>query len=364
MIQKRNLGVDLLRSLSMFMVVVLHVLGQGGILTALDVAPVRGGSFVLCWLLELACYCAVDCFGLISGYVSQSQRFEWEKHFATWAQAAFYSAGITLLFRLFVPGAARFRDVLKACFPALTGQYWYFTAYFCLMFFLPFLNILLSHLDRAQTKSLMAALLALFSLVPTALDKDLFFTRAGYTFLWLTVLYLLGACVRKLDLLGRASARACLAGYFLCVLAALGMKLLFRPGPGPLTPMGRFLRPDLLVSYTSPAILLSALFLLALFRKLRVPEGRPARTVNFLAPLAFGVYLIHTHPLIWNFVLRDRFADLAQLPPLLCAGGALLAAGGIFLACTAVELCRHRLFLRLLPPVTAGLRRLAKAPQP
>ena len=31
----RNLGVDLLRSLSMFMVVVLHVLGQGGILAAL-----------------------------------------------------------------------------------------------------------------------------------------------------------------------------------------------------------------------------------------------------------------------------------------------------------------------------------------
>ena len=122
----RNLGVDLLRSLSMFMVVVLHVLGQGGILAALDAAPVRGGSFVLCWLLELACYCAVDCFGLISGYVSQSQVFEREKNFATWAQVAFWSAGITLLFRLFVPGTTRFRDVGKACFPAITGQYWYF----------------------------------------------------------------------------------------------------------------------------------------------------------------------------------------------------------------------------------------------
>ena len=43
MIQKRNLGVDLLRSLSMFMVVVLHVLGQGGILTALDAAGLPAG---------------------------------------------------------------------------------------------------------------------------------------------------------------------------------------------------------------------------------------------------------------------------------------------------------------------------------
>ncbi len=101
--------------------------------------------------------------------------------------------------------------------------------------------------------------------------------------------------------------------------------------------MGRFLRPDLLVSYTSPAVLFSALFLLALFRKLRVPAGLPARTVGFLAPLAFGVYLIHTHPLVWAFFLRDRFASYAQLPPLLCAGAALLTAGGIFLACTALE---------------------------
>ena len=353
----RNLGVDLLRSLSMFMVVVLHVLGQGGILAALDAAPVRGGSFVLCWLLELACYCAVDCFGLISGYVSQSQVFEREKNFATWAQVAFWSAGITLLFRLFVPGTTRFRDVGKACFPAITRQYWYFTAYFGLMFFIPFLNILLHHLDRAQTKSLMTALLVLFSLLPTVLDRDLFFTKAGYTLLWLTVLYLLGACVRKLDLLGRLPGWACLAGYLLCVLTALGLKLLFRPGPGPLPPMGRFLRPDLLVSYTSPAVLFSALFLLALFRKLRVPAGLPARTVGFLAPLAFGVYLIHTHPLVWAFFLRDRFASYAQLPPLLCAGAALLTAGGIFLACTALEFCRHRVFRLLLPPVSARLFR-------
>ena len=35
MAQQRNHGIDLLRMVSMFMVVVLHVLGQGGILAAL-----------------------------------------------------------------------------------------------------------------------------------------------------------------------------------------------------------------------------------------------------------------------------------------------------------------------------------------
>ena len=56
----RNWGVDLLRILSMFMVVVLHVLGQGGILVAQ--VPFDYG-WVLCWTLESACFCAVNCFG-------------------------------------------------------------------------------------------------------------------------------------------------------------------------------------------------------------------------------------------------------------------------------------------------------------
>ena len=39
---KRNYGIDLLRLVAMFLVVVLHVLGQGGVL-----ANVRGGGIKL-----------------------------------------------------------------------------------------------------------------------------------------------------------------------------------------------------------------------------------------------------------------------------------------------------------------------------
>ena len=63
---KRNYGIDALRILSMFMVVVLHVLGQGGMLSGSEPGSLKYWTL---WFLEIACFCATDCFALISGYV-------------------------------------------------------------------------------------------------------------------------------------------------------------------------------------------------------------------------------------------------------------------------------------------------------
>ena len=65
--EKRNYGIDFLRIYSMFLVVLLHSLGQGGLLYNLSM-PDKQHSFV--WFLEIFAYCAVNIFGLISGYVS------------------------------------------------------------------------------------------------------------------------------------------------------------------------------------------------------------------------------------------------------------------------------------------------------
>lgn len=66
---KRNYGIDLLRMVAMFMVVILHVLGQGGVL-----AKTAGLKNHIAWLLETGAYCAVDCFAIISGFVSYTDK--------------------------------------------------------------------------------------------------------------------------------------------------------------------------------------------------------------------------------------------------------------------------------------------------
>ena len=63
--KERNPGIEVLRIVSMFAIVVLHVLGYGGVLGAAK----GGATGALAWLLETICLCGVTVFGLISGYV-------------------------------------------------------------------------------------------------------------------------------------------------------------------------------------------------------------------------------------------------------------------------------------------------------
>ena len=72
--EQRNRGIDLLRMTAMWMVVILHILNKGGVLAA--AAPLSAGQGTA-RLLETAAYCAVNCYGLISGYVGVQRRFRY-----------------------------------------------------------------------------------------------------------------------------------------------------------------------------------------------------------------------------------------------------------------------------------------------
>ena len=56
---KRNYGIDLLRILAGFYVIVLHAFGRGGVLENL---PEETISFRVVWMLEIISYSAVNIF--------------------------------------------------------------------------------------------------------------------------------------------------------------------------------------------------------------------------------------------------------------------------------------------------------------
>ena len=63
---QRDYGIDLLRIISMLMVPIVHVIGQGGILAAAVPFSIQYES---AWMLMSFVLVAVNCFILITGYV-------------------------------------------------------------------------------------------------------------------------------------------------------------------------------------------------------------------------------------------------------------------------------------------------------
>ena len=334
---KRNHGIDLLRMFSMLMVVILHILGQGGVLAAADGLSWRHG---LCWLLEAASFCAVDCYALISGYVGTDSKFKVSGIALLWLRVVFWTLIITTAALVIAPELVGLRQYARAVFPVCTKQYWYFTSYFCVFFFMPFLDSAVERLPRRLMTFLLSALAVIFTLLPLAARADLFGAASGYTPIWLIVLYLFGAYARKYALLDKLRGVKALAMYAATTIVTLAVKL-----AGEALGISRF-DPGFLYSYTSPTVLAAAVCLLGFFAGLRIGDGA-GRVIGLIAPTAFSVYLIHTHPLIWMFLLENRFAALAELRAPLCVLAVAGCAIAVFAVCTGLDLLRELLFRAL-----------------
>lgn len=97
MSNERNYGVDCLRYFLMFMVCVLHVLGLGGILSSTAKGSLQ---YTVFWLIEIICFCAVNSFAFISGYVAKDNRdSNCSKLVRMWFQVIFYSLFLTLIIK-------------------------------------------------------------------------------------------------------------------------------------------------------------------------------------------------------------------------------------------------------------------------
>ncbi len=321
----RNYGIDLLRIVLMFLITLVHVLKRGGILEASMHAP--GPAFEVAWLMNAGALFSMDCFGLISGYVMSRSRYRLSRIFSLWLQVFCYSIGIELVFHFlgFPVSAVEF---VKSATPILSKQYWYATAYFGLFLLMPFVNILLRHLSQKGLTLLCGICLTLFSLV-TPIWHEPFSTNRGFSILWLMVLYVLGwyigVCGSKLKIGNKALYALTAAGFLIIYLPIVTVSS------------------TVFHSSVSPPVLLMAVCVLILASRAK-PRGRLVRAVRALSPAAFGIYLIHLHPLIKEHVLLNRFAPLARLNPSLMALGAIGISLAICALCLMIDSVRIAAF--------------------
>ncbi len=344
--QKYNYGIEVLRIISMFMVVILHVLGQGGILTN---APTSSLQYHVAWFLEITCYCAVNCYALISGYVMIEANFKYRKYLLTWLQVFTYSIGITLIFMLWNQQSVGLKFLVESFLPVLSRRWWYFTAYTGVFFLAPFLNAMIKNLDRKKMTILFVTLIALFSVIPTLVSRfwgDLFYTQGGYSMLWLLILYILGAvykrCEKDISQRFKNISQFAIVGWVVCILVTFtfhnGGMYLPDEFPGKQTIVNN------VVNYISPTMVGCAMCMLIVFSRMRISEEKWEKNIKNISKLAFGVYLIHVHPLVWQHIMQGRFANLAFMPVWKMVVGVIACALAIFIGCLCVEWVRSKVF--------------------
>ena len=342
---ERNHGIELLRIFAMLLAAVLHILKKGGVITA---SEGNLAAYSTVWLLEAAAYCAVNCYALISGYVGYSDRpkpLRLARCIELWLQVVFYSVIITTVYCIAGVGSVGVSDFADAFLPVTSKQYWYFTAYIGMFFFIPLLNALVRRLNRRALVSLCIMLIAVFSLYDTFASfwkKDPLALVGGHSPLWLGVLYIFGAAMKKLRVPESMSSKKALliyasAAVFTALFKITGDRLL------------RFVPGSLFVRDTSPTVLLCAAALLVAFVRFK-PGRKLTEFAVLFAPAAFGVYLLHVSPLVFEHVIGNRFAFIGRLPFPLIPFAVLASAGVILAVGLAADKVRILLFKALGVP--------------
>lgn len=334
---KRNYGIDALRILSMFMIVVLHILGQGGILGNVKVGTTQ---YAVAWFLESMAYCAVNCYALISGYVGIKTKFRYSRILVLWLQVIFYTILITLAFAVVLPGSVTAGVWKNTFFPIITNQYWYLTAYFGMFILIPLMNTAINNLGKRELYIMGMGFVLCFSLLPCIFHVDPFCLYNGYSMLWLCILYIIGAILSKYRIDQKIGGKTAGLMYVVAVILTWLSKCVVQVYFSGSQYEAMFL------NYTSPTMLMASIALLFLFIKLdkRIKGKRVMKAISLLAASTLGVYILHSHPLVWEYCMQGVSAGFVNDHSIILLLKVLGAALGVYLVCSVIDIARNKIF--------------------
>ncbi len=304
---KRNYGIDLLRMAAMVFVIVLHITGVGGICA--NALP-GTAQFYISQFLRMATFGAVNIYALISGYVGWNRTPKLSGLVNLWLKVVCFCVAITVFTQLRAPEAVTLDDLWKAFTPMTEAKYWYFNAYVGLYFFTPVFNHAARSISGKEAAWTAAGIGVILATLFYTQFKGVLLLANGYSVLWLMILYLMGAFAARFEIPAKLSAGKWAGLYLLAVCASFVPRMAMIAMKPELWSASNY---NLSMQYTNPAVVLASVAMVGLFAKLHLPE-KAVNVVKALSPHSFGVYLLHTHTLIFLTAIRGRFVWLATAP--------------------------------------------------
>lgn len=327
----RSANMDLLRIVSMLLIILLHSIDHSGVLEQAELSSSAMHLWVrFTYMLTQVC---VNCYVLISGYFLVKSKFRLQKLVALWLEVVFYSFTIKLVFMLTGYTPFSISSLISSFVPVITGRYWFITIYFGLYLIFPFLNIAINAMNKRQHTVLNILLFVLFSVMvsiyPSFAGMN---SGGGWGLAWFVVLYFAAAWFR----LYYTSQKKLLALSFWLgssFIIAVGY-VFFGSKIGIVkTFLGNMYRYDSIASY------IGSLCVLTVFINVKIKADWLNKCITFIAPSTLGVYLIHAHasfsPWSWEFLNLPQYMTSPAFP--LIQIGVVL---GIYVVCTCVDLIR------------------------
>lgn len=333
---RRNYGVDLVKIISMFFVVALHILGFGGILESTQKFSINNGIGNYIYVLAM---CAVDVFVITTGFVYAEKKYKFKNLIYLWFIVFFYSVIIAFVF-YFLQYPVDKIDLYKSFFPLLTKQYWFFNEYFALFLFIPFLNIIGDNKRKLQYSIIISILV--ISIITYFLRSDIFYLGDSYGLVWFLILYLIGVYIKKYSVNNDTHIKNLIC-YFIMSIIMLVVSFVTQ------YIALKYFNKNVIVgakaiSYNSIWVVLEAVFLFLFFKNLKIKNNILIKIISFISPLVFSVYLISENGLFRKHIIIDKFAFISDFSIIMFFFSLIGIILVIFTFCLFIDYIRLKIF--------------------
>lgn len=346
----RKTGIELLRIIAMFAIVLGHFISHSdGFTTA---TSIKNPLVIAERMVDSLGFFKVNVFILITGFFMIEKQMDFsqikKRLFPLWRQVFGYSVAILLvMFVFFRPSTI---EIVKSFFPILCYRYWFITTYFVLIILTPIINRAFSQVDEKTYKRIILAIVGCFALWQTIMP---FVTTVddmkGYSIIWFVVVYIIGGYIKKfgIDLVNN---KLRIPIYLLMSICYFGYCFIIEL-------LSDKANIAVNIPYSNSIFaLIASVILFNFFLKINI-NGLIGKIISYLSGSVIAVYLISDNPLVRGVLYKnilgvEKYINHGTKSILIV----LLLALVVFTICLCIDILR-RCLVEILSKIINTIKR-------
>lgn len=338
--KERNSSFELLRIISMLMIIFHHFAVHGGFIIDKSSLTVNNVWYYI--MLNWG-KIGVNIFVLISGYfliTDKGPLFNLKKMLRFLGPIILYSVVIYLVYSIANNNfnIIHFIDNLT---PVISNKWWFITTYVLLFLFHPFLNMVLNKINKSTYQIIMLALVLIWSVIPTFTDKRLYVNE----FLWFITLYVIAGYIRLYDFNPKFKCRHYMSLWLLSMIVTIGWTIVclsFYKYNNKV-----FSTPTFFFSLNTLTCLLNALMLFMAFKTIKMKNNK---IINTIASTTLAVYLVHDSDYVRRFLWIKLFKNNTFINSLWFIPYSIMVCFLVFIVISIIDLIRiktiHKVYVK------------------
>lgn len=344
-VKMRNSNFELMRIVSMFFIVIYHIIIHGKLLE-----NSHGTTHFVLYIILAICIVHVNSFILVTGYFQCKSKLKLTKVIQLNNSIWFYTVSIVLFFIIVKGNTFNSIELLKTFLPISYNDYWFLTNYLILYLISPILNTVINNIDEKKFKRIIVLLLFIDSILPTLTNSSFFNVTLGYSLYHFIFLYFVGAFLRNYPIedwyiFKKTSKKALqLISLFIFFLMAF-INIINQSASKELLNMHPIIAEvgiifsNSFIAYNNPLVIIQTIAFFVFFSTLNLKNT----FINYISTATIGIYLIHDNNNIRN-VLYKFLGFNGNNYSVMILGKILGCAILIFISCLIIELIRKFIF--------------------